>query len=96
MVPFMEINFYKMYGLKPMTLKEELDAPIPIKKTRGNKVSIVNNCDEIIKVAEDLREYAKRIPEENDPSHMALVQKLEDAISTVKLLIDEASYIRQS
>ena len=89
-------SYFDLYGLKPMSLEEELTAPAPIRETRSNKINIVSDCEDIMKVAGWLWEYARVIPEENDPVHAALVKKLADAISQAKTAIYAAREVGKS
>ena len=83
----MSVNEY--YGLTPMTFRQELDAPDPVRETRGLKVEIIRNCDSIIAIAERVRNYAKRIPEENDAGHAELVNEYAQGIHSVLLALLE-------
>lgn len=64
------------YGLEPMTLTEEINAPKYIKQTRSNKVKMVQEMQWVQKIAAQLERYAKAIPEEDDEHHATLVQEL--------------------
>ncbi len=68
--------FTNNYGLEPMSVEAELNLPENKKKTRNNKVVIVNTCCHIIDLAECIKTRAKWIPEEDDTEHAKLVDAL--------------------
>lgn len=82
------------YGIEPMTVEQEANAPEPVKQTRRNKIEMVDSCALIIRMAQELMEYAKRIPVEDDPRHAELVQGLADAVKSARAAVDYCTYKR--
>lgn len=72
----------KFYGLVPMTLDQELNAPDPIKRTRANKIEIVDKANWIKDLAESMTHLAKSIPEKNDKVHADKVEKFKNFINS--------------
>ena len=81
------------YGLKPMGIKEEFNAPENIRKTRNCKVSIINDCVFLTRYAEQMIEYVRRIPEEDDDRHAALVETLRNRVHSALIAMDEAQRV---
>ena len=81
----------KMYGIEPMTVEQESSAPEPVKLTRQNKISMIDSCYLIVRMAQDMSEYVKRIPTENDPQHAALVQRLADKVQSARAAMELAT-----
>lgn len=78
------------YGLRHMSLKEEANAPQNIKKTRNNKVRIIDDCNAIISMMETLRIRARSCPELDEDGHAKLVEEFASLIVDVKYKADEA------
>ena len=81
---------YNMYGLKPMTNKEAWDAPSTVNSIRLNKIRIGNAVHDILTFAEDIKNRARNIPEEDDPNHAELVQQYEEKVHAAYLAVLEA------
>lgn len=79
-----------MYGLKPMSLKEEAEAPQNIRNTRNNKVRIINDCDAIMRTMESIRGRVYRCPELDEDGHAKLVEEFTSLVAEVKRKADEA------
>lgn len=88
----MDMN--KLYGLSPMSFKDELNAPIPVREIRNAKVEIIDNCNAIIRLAEAAINTAKRIPEDDDAEHAALVDEYVAMISKARILMIEANALK--
>ena len=86
-------NILKKYGLNPMSIDAEINAPDNIRQTRMNKIQIIDDCAIIIGWANQYINTARKIPEEDDARHAALVQELSDAIHTARLTLDKAAGI---
>lgn len=78
------------YGIKGMTLAEELALPEPVRKTRNNKYMMIDDLYGMTRTVENLLSYIRRIPEENDPSHSELVDEYRKKLHTAKVALDEA------
>lgn len=76
------------YGLKPMSLEEEANAPQNIKNTRNNKVRIIDDCNAIIAMMETIRNRAYRCPELDEDKHAKLVKNFACVVSAVRCEVD--------
>ena len=88
----MDMN--KLYGLSPMSFEEELVAPIPVREIRNAKVEIIDNCNAIIRLAEAAINSTKRIPEDDDWEHAALVDEYAAMISKARIIMIEANALK--
>lgn len=84
------ITLGKYYGLTPMTLAEEMNAPQYVRQTRFNKVKMVDEMQWVQKIAAQLEKQAKDIPEEDDEHHATLVQELRDCEHAVYVAMELA------
>lgn len=71
----------KLYGLKPYTLEEELSLPDAVRRTRNNKVVMVDHLLNMKNLSESLSDWVRTIPELDDESHAGLVDKLAAAVN---------------
>lgn len=78
------------YGLKPMTLDEEANAPQNIKNTRSNKVRIIDDCNSIMRMMESIRDRIYRCPELDEDGHARLVEEFASLVVDIKHKADEA------
>ena len=74
----------KAYGVEAMPIEQEIALPEPVKQTRRNKIDMIDSCDLIIRMAQEMAEYVKRIPEDNDTNHAQLVQGLADKVKSAR------------
>ena len=72
---------YKHYGLQPMTLDEEIAMPAAAKQTRGNKMRIIDLCEDMRLQLYSIENRAKSIPETDDAAHADLVADLTNLVS---------------
>ena len=77
-----------------MTFEEMWNAPKAVRETRFFKHEIKCNCEFIKILANQLQQYADRIPEEDDKDHAALVAELYEHIHSAKLQLDVALEVR--
>lgn len=80
----------KDYGLKPLSLEEVLNQPENIRRTRNNKVKIIDTCDGAIRLIDTIKYRAKGAPELDDDRHSALVQELADKVEAFYKALDDA------
>lgn len=90
------VTLGRLYGLSPMSLEQELNAPAPVKQTRNSKVAIIDVCCELKRFAEQTMSYARRIPEENDEKHSALVRAYADGMRAAMNLLWENEGMKYS
>ena len=81
--------YYKKYGIKPMTLKEELNMPKAAKQTRNNKIKMIGELEWIVKIANQEIDHIRMFPEENNQQHADLVQKYADIIHTAFVTMED-------
>lgn len=86
----MNDNWLKRYGLTPMTFEEEWNAPEPIRRTRANKMRMVDYCDGAIRLLEQLSRYAVTIPEKDNTEHAEAVDALTHEAKKAWMQADEA------
>ena len=84
--------YFKKYGIEPLSFEEEINLPMARKKTRNNKIKMVDMCESIIKYATWLEEKAIRIPEEDDERHSEMVDRLTEKTRTVVAALDLAYF----
>ena len=70
------MNIDKNYGMKILPIEEELDLPIPMRRTRNNKVNMVDTMRAVRRQVDSLENYARSIPVEDDTRHADLVEEL--------------------
>ena len=78
-----------VYGLKPMSLKEEMNAPENIKRTRANKIEAIDTCSFMRRTIDTIELTALKIPELDDDTHSALVEIWMQAIRYAEKKLDE-------
>lgn len=81
---------FDYYGIKPASFEEEMNMPVAMKQTRNNKIKTIDELKWIVKMAEQMESYYKRIPEEDDQNHADLVQGLTDTIHRIYISMGEA------
>lgn len=77
----------RIYGIKPLTVEEELNYPANAKQTRNNKMKIVDMCERIRSLIYVIECRAKGAPELDDAKHAALVQELADKVRDAHSLL---------
>ena len=78
------------YGLQPMSLEDEINQPYNAKRTRCNKIIIIDRCKHIEDLIEIIKYRAKMAPELNDPKHADLVQEMTDKVNEAYKAIEAA------
>ena len=76
------------YGLTHMSLEQEIAAPEREKPTRQCKVRNVDNLGAIRRWLDGGEGRARRIPEDNDEEHAALVRDLADRIHKARIVLE--------
>lgn len=79
----------KVYGLKPMSLEEEMNAPENIKRIRENKIVAINTCASMRGMLNTIESIALNIPELDDDNHSALVEIWMQAIRYAEEQLNE-------
>ena len=83
-------GIYEGYGIKPMSLEEEINLPMLQKQTRQNKIEIIDTCKHMGNLIDTLEWRAKGAPELNDVRHAALVQEMRDKVKEAYKAVEEA------
>lgn len=84
----MDIN--KIYGLKPMTLEEEINAPDMVTCLRRSKIDIHDRCESIKMKVDTIELTAKMILEKDDEQYVELINRFERMIKEADNLLYEA------
>ena len=79
------------YGIPKMTFEEEVNLPPLAKRTLGNKIKIVDWCDNMEHVIETIRNRAKGTPIKDDERHSDLVQKWTLMVMQANRLLDDCA-----
>ena len=69
------MNSSDLYGIPDMTIDEEIGLPPLAKRTLGNKIRIINWCDNMEQAINTIRHRAREAPIKDDATHSDLVQK---------------------
>lgn len=69
------MRMYEYYGIKDMTLDQEINLPENEKKTENNKIRMIDELAFIERIAKEKIEYARRIPMLNSDKHSKLVNE---------------------
>lgn len=86
-------NMCKRYGIAPLSMEEEAKLPQPVKQTRSNKMDIIDYCDHMAQMIDQIRNCAARIPEDNDNKHADLVQQWKFLVHKANLdLLESANF----
>lgn len=78
----------KLYGLKPYTLEDELNLPDAQRRTRNNKVFMVDCLLNMKNQCEFLKDWVRTIPEIDDERHADLVDKLAATVKEARHTFD--------
>lgn len=68
------------YGLEALTLEQEMKLAPNVKRTRGNKVEIIDTCANIRKLLDTIEYRARMTPTEDDLAHADLVEEFYCAV----------------
>jgi len=82
-------DFSKIYGLQPMTFEEELAAPENIKRTRRNKIALVDLCNNMRHMINQIEFNAKLTPEVDNDHHSGLVEEYTELVRKASKDLDE-------
>ena len=64
-----------LYGIPEMTIDEEVNLPMYAKRTLGNKIRIVDWCDDMEQAIASIRRRAQQAPIKDDKTHSDLVNE---------------------
>lgn len=80
-----------MYGLKPMSFTDEVNAPDTVKAIRNAKVDIAHYCNFMRQEIDNIQYRAKGIVEEDDPLQAKLVEEFYTYIREASVALSRAS-----
>lgn len=83
------------YGLEPLTLEHEMELAPNAKRTRNNKINIIDNCASIRRLLDNIECRARMAPVLDDQEHADLVDKFRDAVDEVYKAAERAWSIGQ-
>lgn len=82
----------KHYGMKVLSLEEELALSESERSTRNCKTEIIDTCRWMKEYVEYLEEYSRQIPVEDNIRHAEMVRRLRDKVKTASLAIEIACF----
>lgn len=85
----MSVYLGNTYGLEPMTLEEEMNAPFNVKRTRENKIAAIDACAFMRRAIDTIESTARKIPERDDDRHSALVELWMQEIQYAEKKLDD-------
>lgn len=68
-------NISEHYGIRNLSLQEEMKLPRYERLTRNNKVNIINSCESMKKVIDSIETRTRKIPEKDDYDHCMMVME---------------------
>lgn len=74
-------NVFERYGIKELSVEEELYQNEFAKRTRKNKMDIIDKSEHIRGLIETIEHRARTAPELDDEKHSKLVQELMDHVN---------------
>lgn len=83
-------NIFKTYGIRRLTLEEEINLPKYAKQTRQNKMKIIDTCKHAESLIETIKWRTKCAPELDDERHAELVQEMMDKVNEAYKAIEVA------
>ena len=84
-----ENKMENIYGIPEMTIEEEINLPALAKTTLGNKIKIVDWCDNMEQAIKSIRRRAQEIPIKNDAEHSNLVNRWTMMVMAVNRSLDD-------
>lgn len=82
----------KHYGMKCLSLEEELALSESERSTRNCKFEIIDICKWMKQYVEQLEDYARKIPVEDDARHAEMVRRLRDEVRRAEIAVDNAVF----
>lgn len=76
--PIYPVTPTDLYGLPPMTIREEMDLPGNMHQTMVNKITMIEKCNLLQQALDQVKFRAKGIPLLDDDNHAAGVQAMTD------------------
>lgn len=87
----MKDHLHEVYGLKPMTISEEIDAPKNIRAIRYSKMKVIDDCNAIIIQAENIIRRAQKISEIDEDERAEYLQEWLKLVHSTRIKMDSAS-----
>lgn len=83
------------YGLEALTLEQEIGLTPNTKRTRNNKIKIIDTCAGIRRLLDTIEFRARMAPAEDNQEHVDLVQEFLDAVNEAYKATERAWSIGQ-
>ena len=83
--------FEKHYGMKWIGVEGELALSESERSTRNCKFEIINVCKWLKQYVEQLEDYARKIPVEDDARHAEMVRRLRDKVRRAEIAVQDAA-----
>lgn len=90
-----ETYLHNTYGLEALTLEQEMKLTPNVKRTRSNKIEIIDTCAGIRKLLDTIEYRARMAPAEEDQEHADLVEEFYNAVYEVYNATEKAWRIGQ-
>ena len=81
----------KIWGMKPLTIDEELSLPENERRTRDNKVIIISQITSMRQMIDQIENRAKGIPVKDDPKHAELVEEFRKMVTRANVALESAA-----
>ena len=78
--------WYKRYGLKPISLEEEISLPSYVKQTRENKMKIIDTIMWTRTFLNQIELAIIQAPEVDDKEHSELIQEVYETVKKMESL----------
>lgn len=83
------------YGLEALPLEQEMALAPNVKRTRRNKIDIIDTCASIRSTIAAIEFRARRAPAEDNQKHADLVEEYRDAVKEIYKAAEKAWSIGQ-
>ena len=84
-----EMSSNDWYGIPEMTIEQEINLPPLAKRTLGNKIKIIDWCDNMEQAVKTIRSRAKGTPIKDDMIHSDLVNDWTMKVMQANRLLDD-------
>ena len=84
-------NYEQIYGMKRLSLDEELSISDNERRTRNNKLTIIDQLDYMRKMIDQIEHRAQGTPIEDDPKHAELVEEFRKLVTRANVALESAA-----
>lgn len=82
------------YGITPLSFDEEIALPETKRKTRGNKITIIDNCENIKRYLDSIENSVRCAPELDDERHSELINEIAENIKRIAIDTEKTMDLR--